>query len=177
MYLDKRNGKKSRVHITKQRRIETTAKLCKGTAMELGCGRGELTNAIRLRGIEVIGVDKNAQKIAEARQLYPHITFHQRDVLKMSLSELAFDTVVLAEILEHVSDAMGSQMLEIAWKLLKPNGRLIVSVPNEHCIPNPNHIRQFSRRSLMAMLQRFGKPRLETDQPYKWLIMHVEKHS
>ena len=68
-------------------------------------------------------------------------------------------------------------MLVKAWKLLAPGGRLIVSVPNQDCVPHPNHVREFDRRSLKKVLGRWGRPRLITDQPYKWLMMTVEKTS
>ena len=175
MVVEKRNGNRSRVHAIRKKRVQTTAKLCRGDVVEFGCGRGELANEIKRKGLSIIGIDKNAEKIRQAKETYPDIIFYQMDVLRMSLPPAAFDTVVLAEIHEHVTDKMGDKMLEIAWQRLRPNGRLIVSVPNEHAIPNPNHIRQFSRQSLQNMLKPFGNPVLETDQPYKWLIMHVDK--
>jgi ubiquinone/menaquinone biosynthesis C-methylase UbiE len=125
----------------------------------------------------VVGVEKNASKIAQARKNCPGIEFVRQDVLKLPFACESFDTVALPEILEHVSESVGDRMLETAWRFLKPGGRLVVSVPNENCVPSRTHVRQFSRKSLAAILSRFGKPYLETRQPYKWLIMYVEKIS
>jgi 2-polyprenyl-3-methyl-5-hydroxy-6-metoxy-1,4-benzoquinol methylase len=130
---------------------------------------------IRDRQLEVVGVDISGSKIARARELYPEILFIQSDVRDLALTEESFDSVVLAETLEHVPEEVGAQILSKAWSLLKPGGRLIVSVPNEDCIPHPNHVRQFDRSSLKRLLQPLGRPRLVTDQPYKWLLMYVDR--
>jgi len=155
-------------------RYQVTANLCRGKVIEMGCGEGHLTKMIWDRQLDVVGVDISKMKIARARDQYPAISFMQSDVLDLTLPEQGFDSVVLAEILEHISDDVGTQMLSKAGQLLRPGGRLIVSVPNEDCIPHPNHIRQFNRRTMKEMMQPFGRPRLVTDQPFKWLLMYVD---
>ena len=158
-------------------RFAVTTGLCRGSVLELGCGRGYLSKAIRDSGHEVIGVDISKEKIAFAQKNYPEIRFQASDILKLNLPGATFDTVLLPEILEHVSVEVGDRILEIAWSFLKPSGRLIVSVPNENCIPHPNHIREFTRKSLERLLSRFGAPKLVTEQPFKWLLLYVEKKS
>ncbi|MEE9230943.1 MAG: class I SAM-dependent methyltransferase [Acidobacteriota bacterium] len=158
-------------------RFQVTAKLCHGKVIELGCGEGHLTNVISDRDLEVVGVDTNATMIRRARERYPHINFIQCDIRGLTLPEESFNTVILVEILEHLPEDTGSEILYKAWRLLKPEGRLIVGVPNENCIPHPNHVRQFNRRSLEKLLQPLGKPKLVTDQPFKWLMMYVDRTS
>jgi len=160
---------------TIEKRIQVTARLCRGRVIELGCGRGLLTKKIHDLGLEVVGVDKSDNKINEARHNFPDIEFIEADILALSLPSNSFDTVILPEILEHVSENVGDKMVDIAWDILKPGGRLILSVPNNNCIPSQNHIRLFNRRSLCTFLSRFGKPKLVTKQPYKWLMVYVDK--
>lgn len=159
----------------KRNRFRVTSRLCRGRVMELGCGEGHLAKAISDRGLSVTGVDMSAEKIARARALYPEMNFVRADVRDLEAEDGAFDTVVLAEVLEHVHEEPGIAILDRAWKLLRPGGRLIVSVPNEDCVPHRNHVRTFDRRSLKELLGRWGKPRLVTEQPYKWLLMTVRK--
>ena len=135
---------------------------------------GHLTRAIADRGLEVLGVDIGGKRIQQARKFYPDLNFEQMDILQMEIDD-TYDTVVIAEVLEHVYEEIGDAMLEKAWGLLESGGRLIVSVPNEDCVPHRNHVREFSRRSLRNLLRRWGRPRLITDQPYKWLMMTGEK--
>lgn len=176
MSVKKRTRAPGALNRSKASRFHTTVNLCRGKVLEFGCGTGILTNEIHKQGFEVMGVDINAEKIIEARQRYPDTTFIRSDVIQLSLPQESFDTVILPEILEHVPDETGSRMLDIAWRLVRNQGRLIVSVPNENCIPHPNHIRQFDRKYLQYLLSRFGEPVTVSDQPYKWLMMYVEKN-
>jgi 2-polyprenyl-3-methyl-5-hydroxy-6-metoxy-1,4-benzoquinol methylase len=160
---------------TRLDRYRATARLCRGRVLELGCGEGSLSGAIHARGHEVIGVDMNADKIAQARATFPDVTFVERNILDLELPDAGFDTVVIAEVLEHVTDETGSHILDLAWRQVCPGGRLVVSVPNENSIPHPNHIRRFDRRSFARMLRPFGTPHLSTGQPFKWLLMHVDR--
>lgn len=176
LYVQKEPENQER-ELSIEKRCNVTAGLCNGKVVEFGCGRGLLTKQIHDLGLEIIGIDKNPQKISEAKRNYEGVKFILADVLELKFEYDSFDTVILPEILEHVSEAVGSKMLNIAWNILKTTGRLIVSVPNENCIPSRNHIRIFNRVSLNAILSRFGKPTLVTEQPYKWLIMYVDKRA
>jgi 2-polyprenyl-3-methyl-5-hydroxy-6-metoxy-1,4-benzoquinol methylase len=176
MYVVKGSNKEYGVNksVEKEKRLKIMARLCHGKVLEFGCGNGTSSAVIRNHGL-VVGVDINGEKINEAKQNYSDISFIQSDVLNLAFSPETFDTVVLPEILEHVSEEAGDRMLKIAWKLLKQSGRLIVSVPNDNCIPHINHIRQFKKRSLHSILQKYGEPKLVIEQPYKWLMMYVDK--
>jgi 2-polyprenyl-3-methyl-5-hydroxy-6-metoxy-1,4-benzoquinol methylase len=177
MYVTKRREPGgSKAPRSRQARIQVTARLCRGKVLELGCGTGALTGCISTKGLEVVGVDKNRTKIEQARLDHPHIRFVAADILDLPAGLGHFDTVLLPEILEHVRLEVGQQMLDVAWSLVTPEGRLIVTVPNEDCIPHPNHVQSFDRRFLGWLLKRFGKVHATSDQPYKWLIMFVEKN-
>jgi 2-polyprenyl-3-methyl-5-hydroxy-6-metoxy-1,4-benzoquinol methylase len=156
-------------------RYQVTADLCQGRVLELGCGRGHLVNHAAERGCEVLGVDHSGSKIGEARALYPELEFVEADILELELPEASYDTVLLPEILEHVDEATGARMLERAWSWVSPGGRLVVSAPNEDCIPHPHHIRWFDLETLAGQLRHFGRPCPVVDQPYKWLLVYVDK--
>ena len=175
VWVEKRWPEAERVNRTNRRRGHVTARLCRGRVIELGCGRGHLSGMIAARGHEVVGVDHNQSKIALARHTYPGVEFHAADIAELCFPEGSFDTVVLAEVLEHVDEPAGARFLAVAWGLVRRGGRLIVSVPNEDCIPHRNHVRVFDRRGLRALLRPLGRPRLVTDQPYQWLLMYVDK--
>lgn len=96
--------------------------------LEIGCGRGEfierlgLKTAGRVRGIEL---NKNAVAAAQAKGL---------PVSETDLHEIAgdakeeFDVVCCFQVLEHIAQPF--EFLQLCTQLLKPGGRLIVSVPN-----------------------------------------------
>jgi 2-polyprenyl-3-methyl-5-hydroxy-6-metoxy-1,4-benzoquinol methylase len=177
MVVKKEREGKKRLNRIQRDRYRVTARLCRGKVIELGCGEGYLASFISKRGLEVVGVDHSAAKIRRALEIHPHIQFAEGDIRDLGLPDQGFDTVVLAEVLEHIPEGPGAAMLATAWRLLKPGGRLVVSVPNEDCVPHHNHVREFDRRSLKRLLRPLGRARTVTDQPYRWLLMTVEKAS
>jgi len=160
---------------TNRERARVTAKLCEGNVIDLGCGEGHLAGFIAKDGHTVTGIDKNKEKIETAKALYPGVTFLAGDLRSADLSPASFDTALLTEVLEHLTENTAREAVETAMDLLKPGGRLVVSVPNEDCVPHRNHLQEFDRHSLRRFLEPYGKTKLVTEQPYKWLLMMVEK--
>lgn len=160
-----------------EERYRVIAGLCRGAVLELGCGAGELTRTIAARGHACVGVELSREKVAQARRWHPGLEFVHADILELDTGGRRYDTVVLSEVLEHVEAPTGDAMLQKAWSLLAPGGRLVVSVPNEDCVPHRNHLREFTRRDLAALLRTYGRPRVVTEQPYRYLLLWVRKES
>jgi 2-polyprenyl-3-methyl-5-hydroxy-6-metoxy-1,4-benzoquinol methylase/aminoglycoside phosphotransferase (APT) family kinase protein len=160
---------------TNRQRARVTVKLCRGSVIDLGCGEGHLAGLLIENGHNVTGIDKNKEKIQTAARLYPRATFIAGDIRSADLPEASFDTALLTEVLEHLSEEGAREAVESAMRLLKRGGRLVVSVPNEDCVPHRNHLQEFDRWSLRTFLEPYGRTKLVTEQPYKWLLMVVEK--
>lgn len=171
MYVDVQ----ARVSRSTAERHRVIADLCRGRVIELGCGAGALAGAIAASGLQVLGVDMNQPKIDQARQRYPDVSFIQSDILDLDLGGQRFDTVVLAEVLEHVPEEIGSRVLEKAWSLVSDGGRFVISVPNQDCVPHPNHLCEFDSSSLKRLLRPFGRAVIVSDQPYKYLLMYLDQ--
>ena len=159
-----------------EQRHRVFANLCCGTVLELGSGKGHLSAEISNRRLRVTGVELNREKSILSKVLYPDVHFIQGNILSLPEEVVPHDTVLLPEVIEHVDQETGQNMLRIAWELVIPGGRLIVSVPNEDLVPHRNHVTTFSFASLEKLLSRFGSPIGHYDQPFKWLLMHVDKH-
>ena len=136
-------------------RYAVTAELCRGRVLELGCGRGDLSGLLLERGHEVTGCDLAARKVEEAARRFPAGKFQHADILELDLPAGSFDTVLLPEVLEHADETVGQALLEKAWSFVAPGGRFVVTVPNEDNLPHANHLREFDRSSLAALLQPF----------------------
>lgn len=162
------------IPVTVAERYRSVAELCRGSVLELGCGPGHLAAAIAAHGCDVVGMDLNYAKVRDAQRRYPHVRFFQGDAARLDTGGRRFDTVVIAEVLEHVSADVGANILSAGTRALRGGGRLIVSVPNEKSIPHPNHVRTFDVQALRLLLRPFGRPRQVIDQPYKWLLMYVD---
>jgi len=175
MIVRKPGGGAPALSHTNRTRARVTVKLMQGRVLDLGCGEGHLAGLIAESGHEVVGIDKNKDKIKIAKRLYPKVSFLAEDLRKANLPEASFDTALLAEVLEHLPEEESKAALATAMRFVKSGGQLVVSVPNEDCVPHRNHLQEFDRHSLRRLLEPYGKTRLITEQPYKWLLMVVEK--
>ncbi|WP_309493607.1 class I SAM-dependent methyltransferase [Candidatus Hecatella orcuttiae] len=97
--------------------------------LDCGCGRGSY--AYRLDEEQYVGLDVDALSIKLAHRFYPENMFVVGDATKLPFRGSVFDHVICSEVLEHVSKDK-AVLAELA-RVMKPSGRLILSVPNILC--------------------------------------------
>ncbi len=141
------------------------------TILDMGCGMGWFANQLARFG-PATGIDLCDEAIAQAKALFPQVTFRAGNVFEMALPEGHFDVVVSQEVIAHVPDQSG--YLECAARALNPGGYLIITTPNPFIhnrtdwppIP-PGHIEQWlSPRALKRLLRpRFRVLRTTTAVP------------
>jgi trans-aconitate methyltransferase len=93
--------------------------------LDVGCGTGQLTAEIAGRGAHVIGLDRSAEMLADARRNFPHLEFVEADAAHFEFSE-PFDAVFSNAALHWVKDADGAAA-SIA-RALRPGGRFIAEM-------------------------------------------------
>jgi 2-polyprenyl-3-methyl-5-hydroxy-6-metoxy-1,4-benzoquinol methylase len=102
-----------------------------GRVLDVGCGSGVLGARLRERGATVWGIDA-ASDIAELaeRRLDRFVLADVDDATSLgeALDGERFDTIVFADVLEHLPDPIGT--LRGYLRLLAPGGAVLVSVPN-----------------------------------------------
>jgi 2-polyprenyl-3-methyl-5-hydroxy-6-metoxy-1,4-benzoquinol methylase len=135
-----------------------------GTLVDVGCATGAYLAELRELGWNVLGVEPSPDAAEAARGT-------ALDVRTGTLEEAAMpggsaDVVVMRMVLEHVRDPR--RTLAEARRILKPGGRLMVSVPNAGSLETqlfgrhwfawdlPRHLSHFTPRSLTAMLREAG---------------------
>lgn len=93
------------------------------TILDLGCGTGQLTQAIAHRGASVIGLDADPAMITEAHKNFPDLTFQVADARTFELPN-PVDAIFSNATLHWIDDpvAVATRM----WAALKPGGRLAV---------------------------------------------------
>ncbi|MGY1681918.1 class I SAM-dependent methyltransferase [Geodermatophilus sp. SYSU D01176] len=130
--------------------------------LELGCGAGYLTFALRQAGVECVGVDISAEAIARARARYGHPDWFQT-VAEFHQSNRAVDLVVALELIEHVPEPV--TLLKDGLDLLDSNGALLLTTPDrDACRPGevwasdapPVHLYWLGRQALQAAAERCG---------------------
>ena len=138
--------------------------------LDLGCSSGMLAERLRGLGHQVVGVDVNEIDGVRERTDY----FIRADLNEGIPSEVGsgFDIVLLADVLEHVLSP--GTLITQAREVLSPSGTAIFCVPNmAHWYPrfratlgmfdydqrgilDATHVRFFTRRSLVKLIERRG---------------------
>lgn len=99
------------------------------TVLDVGCAAGDTARALAGRGCRVSGVDVDPEAEA-ARETFDELVIADLD--QSSLTEHfkaeSFDAVVFGDVLEHLRDPGAA--LRDARTLLRPGGRIVVSIPN-----------------------------------------------
>lgn len=98
--------------------------------LDVGCGSGPLTAALRAKGATVTGVDSSAAMVELARErLGPEAALQVADLGEpLPFADNAFDEVVASLVLHYLQD-WTAPLAELR-RVLQPGGRLIVSVPH-----------------------------------------------
>jgi SAM-dependent methyltransferase len=106
--------------------VQSAEERLKGYILENGCGVGMYLEHLSPFGGKVIGLEYDFERAAEARTNSPHIINAAGEALPLPSS--TFDLILSHEVLEHVQDDRAAVCEMI--RALKPDGRLIVFVPN-----------------------------------------------
>jgi SAM-dependent methyltransferase len=96
--------------------------------LDVGCGVGRLLLRLQRRGCETVGVDILRRDLLSAQRHLMNAALVQADGGRLPFAGASFDFVACTETLEHAADA--ALMLRELARVLRPGGRLVVSVPD-----------------------------------------------
>jgi len=105
--------------------------------LDLGCGNGYLANYLISQGYNAYGTDASDEGIAIAKRASPDRFFIQdlsTGGLPAELQNLAFDTVISTEVIEHLYDPAG--FINFCKKVLSNGGELILTTPYHGYLKN-----------------------------------------
>jgi len=111
--------------------------LCGLRSLDIGCGRGNISFALSVRGSKIVGLDIKRANLYEAKILQrkhriripSEVHFLLADALHLPLREMTFDIAILSDFLEHIRD--DKQVLAETYKILKTRGNVLITVPNQ----------------------------------------------
>lgn len=165
--------------------------------LEVGCACGG--NLLQLRAqrpdVELCGVELSEASAAVARQ-FAQIHAIDIETLHQPAWEGKFDAVILGDLLEHLRDPW--QTLRRIHRVLRPGGRVIISVPNVMHISNlgrllrhgdwhyassgildRTHLRFFTRKTAAELVAQAGcrviavEPRIFAQKP-QWAPLRAQ---
>lgn len=108
------------------------------TILDLGCGRGWLSNLLSSYG-NVTGIEPVKPVIEHAKKLFPNIKFlvgTSKTILDTKTNN--FDFVISSEVIEHIPDDEKDNFIEDIAKLLKKDGFLILTTPRKEALKEWN---------------------------------------
>jgi SAM-dependent methyltransferase len=125
--------------------------------LDAGCGTGQMLKHLEQLG-DAIGIDSSAQatSFAQSRGVKKLVRGSITDV---PFPEATFDCIVALDVIEHIEDDFG--ILQSLHEVLKPGGRLIITVPaykllwSEHDEIN-HHKRRYTAPDLRRLIEQAG---------------------
>lgn len=140
--------------------------------LDVGCGEGRFTSALVHAGRPAVGIDVASEPLRRARDRDSGLDLRLVPVTgPWPLEDCGFDAVWAGEVLEHVLDT--AAWLSEVRRVLRSGGAIIVSTPDHgpltrlalgigvrrfraHFDPRGDHIRFYTRRALVLLLEEFG---------------------
>ena len=165
--------------------------------LDLGCGGGRHAFELYRRGADVVAFDRDAAELRNVGAMFAAMALEgeapadarartvEGDALQLPFDDGAFDTVIAAEILEHIPDDAAA-IREIV-RVVRPGGRVAVTVPRygpeavcwalSHAYHDNEggHVRIYGRSELVDKLTAAGLQLVGSHHahalhaPYWWL--------
>lgn len=137
-------------------RYDFASKYVAGAAVaDIACGTGYGSSILSKAGANsVLGIDVCKESIVYAQEKYggSRTQFMVGDAMSLDLQDSTFDFVTSFETIEHVADPW--RLLCEFRRILKPNGKLILSSPNDWGL-TPHHLHTWSPFETVAEIATY----------------------
>jgi len=130
--------------------------------MDIGCGTGEFLNYCQKNSFDTTGIEPNEKARKFAVEKFGLTVFDESKL--DGFSPATFDVVTMWHVLEHVHKL--NERLQRIKRLLKPDGTLIIAVPNSDSWDTvkykdfwaaydlPRHLYHFTQNSIKKLAKR-----------------------
>ena len=132
--------------------------------LDYGCGTGDFLSAAQKSGLTVTGIEPDADARAIAASKNNVVPLEPNVLANMPAAQ--FDLITLWHVLEHVYSL--DETIKALSNLLKPDGKLVIAVPNAGSFDNriygaqwaawdvPRHIYHFTPADIRRLMLRHG---------------------
>lgn len=132
--------------------------------LDVGCGTGDFLQTALKYNWNVSGIEPNAQARSIANSKTNNSVFETEHLLEFKAN--SFDVITLWHVLEHLPNL--EDHISIFQKILKPEGRLIIAVPNYKSFDAkhyksfwaaydvPRHLWHFNQESISNLMESFN---------------------
>jgi 2-polyprenyl-3-methyl-5-hydroxy-6-metoxy-1,4-benzoquinol methylase len=148
--------------------------------VDVGCGVGDVIESMPACAIK-IGLAYSQADLDLARRVCSEgVQFVKASALELPFASESVDALICLEVIEHLPDdrAVVSELSRV----LKPRGRLLISVPGNHYFAEyldlMGHYRHYSRESLASLLSSEHLRIIRYVDPYRLInTLHFYPHA
>ena len=130
--------------------------------LDMGCGDGHFAARTFHKHLDV-GFDPAFQSLQEAKGFDAYDLLVKGNGDRIPYAEASFGTVVSNSVLEHIPDV--DAVLRDIHRVLKPSGRLVITMPNDNFTQNLSIARFFDRLGLKPLAGL-----------YRWIFNKISRH-
>ena len=154
-------------YLTSQFKLTQNSKV-----LEVGCGRGDFLTAFQKANFNCVGVDLEQSSL----DLSPNLDISICDISKESLpyKNNSIDIVFHKSLIEHLYDP--STLMKETYRILKPNGKLIILTPDWHTqmknfYDDFTHCRPFVMTTMLNVLKVYNFKNTKAEKFYQLPII------
>jgi 2-polyprenyl-3-methyl-5-hydroxy-6-metoxy-1,4-benzoquinol methylase len=132
--------------------------------LDVGCGRGELLELLRERGVTARGIDTNQAMVDECRSRGLEVERADALTFLEGQRDGSLGGLIAIQVVEHFEPAYLLRVLELAYQKLRPGAALVVETINPACwmaffecyIRDLTHARPLHPDTLRYLVQATG---------------------
>ncbi len=128
------------------------AERVEGRVLEIGTGSGYGVEILASKATKFVTIDKSLPEM-DNFELPSNVEMLSALVPPIPAPDNTYDFVVTFQVIEHIEE--DTAFVEEIYRVLKPDGYLIVSTPNApmSLTRNPWHVREYTAQTLRALLE------------------------
>lgn len=161
--------------LKKLKAIKLITKLSKPYILDIGCGWGDFEEVLEQEKIPYLGIDVNKEAIEICKKKGLNCRLQKLNQWNNETIK-QFDVITLFQVIEHLQNPL--PLLQSAKKLLKPNGIILITTPNNDTplrkllggrwsvYSEPSHFVFYNKKNLQKTLKLagFGKIQVKADK-------------
>jgi ubiquinone/menaquinone biosynthesis C-methylase UbiE len=143
---------------------------------DMGCNHGSCTLLIHdFNPFHVDGYDINEQALSVARKtsydmnLHFKTNFINTNLVSIPVEDKQYDVITTFHTLEHIYPCDAENVLREFFRVLKPSGHVLISIPYKHNYPDPCHVAFYDEQSLKELFEQIGFTSVYCIEDNRWI--------